>query len=200
MHRNFSLWHWRWDIPAATVASHVSGTSRPETTRTRREILNDWHWHIHTAGVQGDLQSHAHRLSIAIDCDVITHFPPSAALPLALLWPWSILFEVIIASTLLPTTENERVREWLRRMWGPQPPCPHILATTRTHTHELSRSTVTVDTHSCAVHLCSVHCQQRACHSYSPPSSGTVWETGPVHLVIPTGSFLFIMTGNFKSS
>lgn len=37
MHRNFSLWHWRWDIPAATVASHVSGTSRPETTRTRRD-------------------------------------------------------------------------------------------------------------------------------------------------------------------
>lgn len=27
----------------------------------------------------------AHLLSIAIDCDVITHSPPSAALPLALL-------------------------------------------------------------------------------------------------------------------
>lgn len=57
----------------------------------------------------------------------------SAAQPLALLWPWSILFEVIIASTLLPTTENERVREWLWRMWWLQPPCLHSLTTTHTH-------------------------------------------------------------------
>lgn len=62
--------------------------------------------------------------------------------------------------------ENERVREWLRRMWGPQPPCPHSLATT--HTHKLSRCTMTVHTHSCAVHLCAVYCQHWACHAYSP--------------------------------
>lgn len=36
----------------------------------------------HTAGVQGDSQSHAHLLSIAIDCDVITHFPLRVAQPL----------------------------------------------------------------------------------------------------------------------
>lgn len=67
-----------------------------------------------------------------------------------------------------------------------------------THSHKLSRSTVTVDTH-CAVHLRSVHCQQQACHSYNPPSSGTLWEAGPVHSVIPTSSFLFIVTSNRES-
>lgn len=83
--------------------------------------------------------SHTHIpfLSIAIDCDVITHFPPSTSLPLALLWPWSILFEVIIAFTLLPTTENERVREWLYRTCGPLSASPYSLDTSCTLTQNL---------------------------------------------------------------
>lgn len=170
---------------------HTEQPKHFNNTHKRGEIQNDWHSHTHTAGVQGDSQSHAHLLSIAIDCDVITHFPPSAALPLALLWPWSILFEVIIASTLLPTTENERVREWLRRMWGPQPPCPHSLSTT--HTHKLYRSN-----HDCPYTLLCCPSvlwplpKHWACHAYNPPSSGTLWERIPMHLVIPTSTSSYL--------
>lgn len=162
--------------------THVSGTNVQEQAHIN---TNTWA-HIHMESYKmTDTRTYtqlglkvavtrAHLLSIAIDCDVITHSPPSAALPLALLWPWSILFEVIIASTLLPTTENERVREWLWRTWGPQPPCPHSLATSHTHVHKFSWSTITGHTRSCAVHLCSVHCQHWACHAYSPSSK--LWD------------------------
>lgn len=141
---------------SAVTSIHMDTRFRDKQTRTNtlthlyvENYPNDWHSYVHTAGVQGDSHAHSHLLSIAIDCDVITHFSPSAALPLALLWPWSILFEVIIASTLQPTMENEIVREWLWRMWWPQPPCLHSLTTTHTFTHWHARTHILLDYHDC---------------------------------------------------
>lgn len=192
MHRNSSLWHWCWDIPATTVATRFCGWNKytcmqrdkDMDTPTRGELQNGRRSHIHTAGVQGDSQSRAHLLSIAIDC--WCYYALSSQCGSAISPLMTMIHSVWSDNSVYPSANDwEWKSEKMIEAYVEATASVPTQSGQNTHTHKLSRRITTVRTHSCAVHLCSVHCQYWACHAYSPPRSGIVWKRSPLHLVTP---------------